>query len=325
MTRTNLVALVVTHDRLAHLQVTLAQLLKSDSSVLSDVVVYDNASSGPTTDWLATLADPRVRVIRSDRNLGGAGGFEQGLRAVRQSYDADWVVLMDDDARPANNALETFLAAPRHDYDAWLAAVYLADGRISDMNRPWINPFRSLRSFVAAVSHGRDGFHLTKQAYDDTAVRSVDGGSFVGLFMSRAALDNAGYPDGRLFLYGDDVLYTLSLTSQGGTIGFDPNVRFEHDCSTLTGAGQATLSPVWKAYYFHRNQIFVYRAAAGPILIWPVVFVRSVQWVRRAAAYGANRWIYLRLIRLAIWDGITRYTGRSHQEILERSGVKQAD
>ena len=41
--------------------------------------------------------------------------------------------------------------------------------------------------------------------------RDIDGTSFVGLFVSRAAIARVGFPDGHLFLYGDDVLYTLGL------------------------------------------------------------------------------------------------------------------
>ncbi|WP_260008656.1 hypothetical protein [Leisingera sp. M527] len=52
-------------------------------------------------------------------------------------------------------------------------------------------------------------------------------------------VEAAGYPDPGLFLYGDDVIYTLGLRRRGETILFDPELRFEHDCSTfrMTGTG----------------------------------------------------------------------------------------
>ena len=57
--------------------------------------------------------------------------------------------------------------------------------------------------------------------------------SFVGLFLSRQAIARAGYPEGGLFIYGDDLIYTLHLSKAGGKIGFLPWLRFEHDLSLI--------------------------------------------------------------------------------------------
>jgi glycosyltransferase involved in cell wall biosynthesis len=74
-----LVALVVTHNRQDQLRLTLTRLL---ADPVDAVVVVNNASTDGTAAWLATLTDPRLHVMALDQNHGGAGGFEQGLRAV---------------------------------------------------------------------------------------------------------------------------------------------------------------------------------------------------------------------------------------------------
>ena len=193
-----LVAVVVTHNRLGQLQVTLDHLLLSPRRELAAVVVVNNGSTDGTAAWLAEHPDNRVHVLRHARNRGGAGGFEAGLRLAMDWLSADWVVVMDDDARPAPEALSRFHALPCASWDAVAAAVYQPDGQICEMNRPSRNPFWDLRLFWRTMWQGRAGFHLTSAAFEG-AQMAVDVASFVGLFLSRRAIELAGYPDGRLF------------------------------------------------------------------------------------------------------------------------------
>jgi len=298
-------ALVVTHDRLAKLRETVSRLLSDPA--LTGLLVLDNASTDGTADWLATLADPRVSVLRLAENLGGAGGFETGLRHLIAGTDADWIVLMDDDARPEPGALARFAANARDSHAAWLAAVRYPSGSICEMNRPWRNPFGPLSS-VLALRRGRAGFHLPDAAYDGP-VTEIDGGSFVGFFVSRTAIRATGYPDGGLFLYGDDVMWSLDLRDAGGRIAFDPALRFEHDCMTI-GTVDPRVRPLWKVYYLCRNRLLMYRRAAGPILFWPIAALVAVRWALQARHYGPDRRAYLRLLRAAVADGLRNRRGR---------------
>lgn len=319
MRDTALVALVVTYNRLPQLQTTLARLLAAPDGVLRAVVVYDNASDDGTAAWLAAQDDPRLDVIRSEVNSGGAGGFEAGMRAVTQRYDPDWMVLMDDDARPTSGTLRAFLAEDRSAYAAWVAAVLYPDGGVCDMNRPLLNPFASLGGVLRALVRGREGYHIGAAGYAPDAPRAeVDGGSFVGLFVSRDGVARAGYPDGRLFIYGDDTLFSLALRRAGGRLCFDPALRFEHDCDTLQGAGTRAITPLWKVYYYHRNLTFVYRAAAGPVLVWPALAAYALKWLWQARRYprGASRRTYLRLLGMALRDGIAGRRVRPHADVI---------
>lgn len=224
-----LVAVVVTYNRLDQLRTTLARLLETPDAALTRVVVVDNASTDGTADWLAQHPAARLDVLTRATNIGGAGGFEVGMRHAVATFDPDWLVLMDDDARPDPDALAAFHAHDRNGADAWAAAVYHPDGRVCDINRPWQNPFWHREVFWRTARQGRDGFHLGRSAYDAGERLPLDGTSFVGFFVSRAGVARAGYPDASLFIYGDDVLYTLGLSQTGGRILFDPALRFEHE------------------------------------------------------------------------------------------------
>lgn len=321
MSAPRIVALVVTHQRKAQLQRTVTRLL---AEPLDHVVVVDNASRDGSAEWLRGLDEPRLWLLRRDTNGGGAAGFEAGLRAIAARLDPDWCVLMDDDARPDPGAITRFRAALRQGlgarWEALAAAVRTPDGTICEMNRPARNPFWHLPSLLRlACGTGRAGFHLPDAAYAGQGERRIDTASFVGLFLSRAAIRRAGFPDGALFLYGDDVLYTLRLGQAGGRIGFAPWLRFEHDCATFR-PGQGRLHhPLWKAYYAYRNGILAYRAAAGPVLFWPVLPLALARWLMHMRGSGAAQRSNRGLLWLALGDALCGRLQRPHRQVRARA------
>ncbi|MGR3484429.1 MAG: glycosyltransferase [Paracoccaceae bacterium] len=307
-------ALVVTFDRLGSLKQTVARLLEAAPEHLAGVLVVDNASTDGTADWLAAQDDPRLSVLRLPSNVGGAGGFEAGMRHATQTLAFDWLVLMDDDARPDPGAMAAFAGADRTGADAWVSGVWHPGGPPCEMNRPILNPFGSWRAFAATALRGRDGFHVGNAAYGEgQPVRMVDGGSFVGLFVSRRAVELAGYPDGALFIYGDDALWCLGLRRAGGRVAFDPALRWEHAVGTEMGAHP--IAPLWKVYFMYRNQLILYRRVAGPVAFWPIAALKALGWRRRAGAYGPDRAAYLTLWRRALRDGLRRRTGAGLSDV----------
>ena len=102
---------LATHDRAACLPRAMASALAQEGARL-ELIVVDDASTDGTPAYLAGLADPRIRIIRAERNLGPSGARNLGLAAAR----ADLVAFLDsDDAyRPGRLAvpLAAFAAEP---------------------------------------------------------------------------------------------------------------------------------------------------------------------------------------------------------------------
>jgi glycosyltransferase involved in cell wall biosynthesis len=77
-----------------------------------ELIVVDDCSRDDTADYLASLTDPRIRVVRPPRNVGTAGARNLGLEAAR----ADIVALLDDDdvylSRRLSAPLAVFARAP---------------------------------------------------------------------------------------------------------------------------------------------------------------------------------------------------------------------
>ncbi|MBK6511087.1 MAG: glycosyltransferase [Haliea sp.] len=101
---------VVTFNRRALLETCLLAIA-SQSRPPDRVFVIDNASTDGTGSWLGEWLPvhmPHASVVLMAENEGGAGGFARGLSDAING-GADWVWMMDDDARPHPSALEELL------------------------------------------------------------------------------------------------------------------------------------------------------------------------------------------------------------------------
>ena len=312
----NLTAVIVTHNRCQKLQHTLAATL---AQPFSAIIVVDNASTDGTRAWLAGQHDPRLHLILSEQNSGGAGGFAQGMIAAL-NYDPDWLVCYDDDAYPAPDALQQFTALDLGNTDSAAAAVYYPDGRLCEMNRPSYNPFwhpRKLLRTALGVFTGRarGAFHVTDSAYQGAEALPIDSSSFVGFFVRADWVRRLPLPEPGLFIYGDDVLYTLNLTKHGARHRFLPTVRFIHDCSTFQTTRRG-YHPLWKAYFTYRNGLLIYRMAAG-VWFYPVALLKALLWLAAVRHYR-NKRLYLRLWWQAVRDGIRQDLSRDPTTLIQQ-------
>ena len=83
---------IPTFNRLNVLPRSVASVLAQDEPDFELIVVDDGSTDG-TQQWLATLTDPRIRIILSEHNRGVSGARNQGLAAAR----APIVAFLDSD------------------------------------------------------------------------------------------------------------------------------------------------------------------------------------------------------------------------------------
>ncbi len=314
-----LVAVIVTFNRLDKLQFSVQQALEKDFYKL---IIVDNCSTDGTKEWLATLSANNLVVIHSERNLGGAGGFELGFRhAVRQLPEADWLVCFDDDAYPASDIVVTFdqLSIP-DSVGSLAAAVYLPDGRISEMNRPSRNPFWHLREFFSTALRGRHGFHVDDSSYQASVPLDIDASSFVGCFIRLSLIREGkiGFPRSELFIYADDIIYVLEARKAGFRHWFVPTISFIHDCQTLVNQ-QDVYHPLWKVYYTFRNRLEMYRIASG--IFYPLILLVKIPKCFLTVRFYAPREKkkFLAIATRAVWDGVRRDYSRTHEQVVQFS------
>lgn len=184
-------AVVVTYNRLELLKECLEKLLSQTTPC--DVLIVDNASSDGTEAYIKnTYADnARIHYRNTGANIGGAGGFNVGMRwAVEAGYEFVWV--MDDDCMPREDALEKLLDADRilQGNYGWLSSVVLwKDGHECKMNRP---KYKSSKIGVTNIAEATQA-------------------SFVSLFVSSITIVKYGLPIKEFFIWGDDIEYTRRI------------------------------------------------------------------------------------------------------------------
>lgn len=202
-----IVAAVVTFNRLELLRELVDRLREVPQ--LSEIVVVDNASGDGTGAWLAeqsAQAGTALHAITLGENLGGAGGFDAGLRAAVER-GADLVWLMDDDGLPDVDTLARLLKF-HGDLDFWGPAVVdrAAPERL-------VFPIRLPHSAKVLTSTPE-----LAAAAPDGLLRDVVI-PFNGVLVTRELVEQIGSVRSELFIWGDDHEYRLRAERAGARIG----------------------------------------------------------------------------------------------------------
>ena len=232
------------------------------------VVVVDNHSTDHTPDVLAaelTRGRLPLQVVRTEENLGGAGGFHLGLRtAYEQGWDRFW--LMDDDVVPAPDCLSVLMAV---DEDCLTSVREDSHGRLCekaatrfDLTHPWV--IKPKTSMVEDFG--------TREAMPELV--EVENVAFEGFMVRRAVVAEVGLPDPSYFIFYDDVDFAIRARRAGRRIWA---VRDAVLVRQLDFDQQHDLAG-WKGFYMYRN-LFVVHLRYGENLavrMKPLLIVAAV-------------------------------------------------
>ena len=196
-------AVVVTYNRIDLLKLCIEHLLVQTLSC--DILLVDNASADGTGEWAKALAGTNNRVFyrNTGENLGGAGGFNAGMRwAGELQYSHIW--LMDDDCLPKPDALEKLMQADRllggpSQYGFLSSVVLWTDGHECKMNRQKIR-----KAYYEHVELLRGGLIQVEQA------------TFVSILVPAKTVRQVGLPIRDFFIWGDDIEYTRRIAVREG-------------------------------------------------------------------------------------------------------------
>ncbi|MDJ0321565.1 glycosyltransferase family 2 protein [Pseudarthrobacter sp. PS3-L1] len=237
----------VTFDR-PHDLGTLLNALSAQTAEIKSICLVDSGNT-PAKDVADGFSN--VDYIRSEANLGGAGGFSlAALKAVASG--ARWVWLMDDDAEPADaDCLETLLReAEERDLEAVLPLV------VSPGDPEKLSFFFRIDG---KVTHSR-------AAVERLGFLAGDGHFFNGALIRSDVFFKVGMPDMRLFIRGDEVDFTLRLRRAGIRFGTVTTAAVTHPAALdetqhVFGARWHVIVPgsAFKRYYYYRNRGYMIR------------------------------------------------------------------
>lgn len=287
--KAKIAAIVVTYNRKELLKQCLEHLL--NQTLYCDVLVVDNASTDGTEKMIQMLACSQVKYRRLSKNIGGAGGFNCGMRwAIELGYDYLWI--MDDDTLPRKDALEQFYIAHERlqgNYGFLSSTVLWKDGKECCMNRQKIK-----KSFYEHVELLQYGMIQIEQA------------TFVSLFFSAAIVKKVGLPIQDFFIWGDDIEYTRRISVRNNMACYLVGQSIvTHMMQNNTGSSIAIDVPerIERYEYAFRNECYTYRKEGlkGMTYYFAKCGLNFIRILTQAKNY---RWKRMRVLLKSMTKGI---------------------
>jgi len=196
MDNKDVAVIVVTYNRKELLIQCIQSILKQTIEKLTVFVVDNNSNDGTQDLFQEKICDDRVRYYNTGLNIGGAGGFNYGMKkAYEEGYEYFW--LMDDDSMPSPDALDRIHAASdllNEDYGFLCSYVKWTDDSPCKMNIPRIDS-NWLKS--ADLMHNN--------------LVAVTSATFVGYFTRKAVVEKVGLPIKEFFIWNDDTNFSLRI------------------------------------------------------------------------------------------------------------------
>lgn len=239
-------AIVVTYNRKKLLTECIDNLLKSKKKNNLEIYIIDNASTDGTKEMIEKEYSKDVKYVNTGSNIGGAGGFNYGIKYVCENDNVDYLWIMDDDTMVQDKTLSSLLDKAKllKNNFSFLSSVALwTDNTLCDMN---------------IQSVGRKTIEEYKSIED--GIICINSASFVSCFITVDAVKHVGLPIKEFFIYGDDFEYTKRLSSykKGYLV---PSSTVIHKMSSNKGINiiDSEKGRIDRYFYNYRNLLYTYK------------------------------------------------------------------
>ena len=236
------VAVIVTYNRKELLCECIDALLNQDYNNC-DILVIDNASTDGTEKELNKYKkNNKFNYFNTGENLGGAGGFNVGIKKAYE-LGCDFIWVMDDDCIVHKDSLTKLLEADNEldgEYGFLASKVLWKDDSICKMNIPKKTFGKWLKDF-------------------DTNYQTIAMSSFVSLFLKAETVRKYGLPIKDFFIWTDDWEYTRRISRENKCY-FISNSIVTHKSKENIGASIASVDDRLERFkYLYRNDCVLYR------------------------------------------------------------------
>lgn len=247
---------IVTYNR-KHLLKKCLEAVAMQTYKPAKVFIVDNASTDGSRksveEWgycNSCVNGIDFKYILLPENLGGAGGFYEGMRLAHESKQFDAIWVMDDDGAPDSNCLELLVAELGHHH-------YIAP-RVVDIETRDSLAF----DFGGSYNIVDENKHAIGNIIYNRAC------PFNGILFSTILVDKVGYPKKELFIWGDEKDYTNRCRKVGAipitvttAIHYHPKNKYIFEKTWL--GNYAYVPQKWKAYCMYRNYIYNFGLTLG--------------------------------------------------------------
>ena len=238
------IVIIVTYNRKELLKESIEALINQTNKNF-DLLIVDNASTDNTyNDIVSKYESNKIKYINTQKNLGGAGGFNFGLkRAILDGYDYAWV--MDDDSICTNTAFESIMNKAKvlnYEFSYISSKVNWTDGSLCKMNR---------------VELDKDGIQENYNLVSKNML-AIKTASFVGCFINLKYARMVGLPIKEFFIYADDFEYTMRLSNvQKAYLDLDSVIVHKMKDNNTSEINTVSEQRIDRYFYDFRNVMFI--------------------------------------------------------------------
>ena len=207
-----------------------------------EVIVVDNASKNQEADTIAKHY-PQVKVIKSERNLGFAGGNNLGIQAAQGRY----LLLINNDTVFKDFNIQALIARLESSPTIGIVCPKI---RFAWGNNPIQFAGYSKLSRITVSNHSI-GFNEEDHGQYATA-HPTPYAHGAAMMIRREAIDKVGLMPECYFLYYEELDWSMMFNFAGYQIWYEPKCTIFHKESQATGQG----SPL-RTYYLTRNRLLL--------------------------------------------------------------------
>ncbi|OGH11602.1 MAG: hypothetical protein A3B38_02215 [Candidatus Levybacteria bacterium RIFCSPLOWO2_01_FULL_36_13] len=227
-----------------------------------NVVVIDNASVEPFVSR-ESLKEFKLKIIRSNQNLGFSGGHNIGIKYSLQN-GADYIVILNNDTQVDKDLITNMLKAFKSDVGIVVPKIYFAKGfeyhkeRYSEKDKGkiiWYAGGEIDWKNILGKHTGVDEVDSNK--YSKTSETEIATGCC--MMIKKEVFENVGLLDDRYFLYYEDADFSIRSKIKGFKIQFEPAAKLWHKNAAATGGSGSELQD----YYITRNRL-IFGIKYGP-------------------------------------------------------------
>lgn len=234
----NTAIIIVTYNRLPLLKECIdCALNQIDEQV--ELFIINNASTDGTKEYLEEMIKLTDNLFfqTMESNVGGAGGFAEGLKAAYYNSNCEMFLLIDDDAMLMPDYILRIDENRSRKYGAYAGTVCV-NNNIDTSHR-------------LCKKTGR----ITEYIYEQGNFE-CDIATFCGLLITRKIIKKIGFPREDFFIWNDDTEYSLRIGKYSKILNIS-DARINH--KTVFPQDEKPIRDTWKEYYGMRNIISIYK------------------------------------------------------------------
>mgnify|MGYP001173883198 CR=1 FL=1 len=203
-------------ERWNYLKKVIKQVERFDE--VNSIIVVDNASTYSVRERinkeLGTLKK-NIIVIRSEFNLGSAGGYKKGIqKALEEQGTLIW--LLDDDNFPNDNAMRSFILA-QEELPSSEDIIFCSfrDDREELIKNKGQKLYKNTFFEFSLYKKIGEYFKKYNQQSESDKILHCDYVPYGGLLFPKKVIAEVGLPYEAFYLYVDDIDFTYRMTKKG--------------------------------------------------------------------------------------------------------------